>query len=298
MAATGGYGVILMDMQMPVMDGITATIELRRNPKFKNLPILAMTANVMASDQAKCLAAGMNDHIAKPIDPEALLGVLLKWLPTPLAVQGAPDITLQPETAKEDITVLRETIGGLDTEAGLRRVIGKEALYVSLLRKFVAGQKNFPDDTERAIQLGQMDVAERLAHSLKSVSGTIGAVKIQKDAAALESALRDRKAPPEIQPLFVAAKHSLDELIGKLESTLPPEAATKQVAVNPQQLEEISHQLVNLLNEGDPEAVELLKENADLLVSAYPEYFRAIEELVNAYDFVAALEKLNQARGN
>ncbi len=140
------YDAVLMDMQMPVMDGLTATRRIRENPEWAQLPVLAMTANAMTGDRERCLQAGMNDHIAKPIDPPQLMRQLLRWLPAGArsvdqATMAAADRALAADRPAGHATDALPPIAGLDTASGLRRVLHRRDTYLSLLRKFVAGQR-------------------------------------------------------------------------------------------------------------------------------------------------------------
>src|SRR5690606_31765724 len=131
------YDAVLMDMQMPVMDGLTATRLLRQNPAWARLPVLAMTANAMSADRDRCLEAGMNGHIAKPIDPDELFGQLLRWIPARAPAAPAPP---PPAPAARALAEALRRIDGLDSAAGLRRTLDKADVYEELLRRFVAGQ--------------------------------------------------------------------------------------------------------------------------------------------------------------
>ena len=133
------YDLVLMDMQMPVMDGVAATKAIRSNPQFRALPIVAMTANVMANDREKCIEAGMNDHVAKPIDPDELFAALLRWIKPReagnLAADRATMASNFPTLAKAPDSGALE-IPGIDTKSALRRTGGNRLRYESLLRKF------------------------------------------------------------------------------------------------------------------------------------------------------------------
>ncbi|MCX7250804.1 MAG: response regulator, partial [Burkholderiales bacterium] len=175
------YDIVLMDMQMPVMDGLSATREIRKLPALQALPILAMTANAMVVDRKRCLEAGMNDHIAKPIDPEQLLTKLRRWV-KPRPGSGADTVPAnaaalrQPaHDADEPCWKALAQIDGLDSQLGLRRAAGRESLYLSLLVKFVADQAAAPDRLAQAIARSDWDEAERTAHTLKGVAAQIGA---------------------------------------------------------------------------------------------------------------------------
>jgi PAS domain S-box-containing protein len=188
MVGEAAYDIVLMDMQMPVMDGETAAREIRKQARFDALPVVAMTANAMQGDHDRCIAAGMNAHVAKPIEPELLWAALLKWvkprgclaLTKPVAARAAEDDAPLP------------VIEGLDVASGLRRVLGKRPLYLSMLRKFVDGQRHATDDVLESLEADDWATAERIAHTLRGVSGNIGAVGLQRLAESLESALRGR----------------------------------------------------------------------------------------------------------
>ncbi len=212
----GQFDLVLMDMQMPVMDGVTATRALRAMPQFDELPIIAMTANAMQSDREACRAAGMNDHVAKPIEPRDLFACMLRWVryrapvddkasakPGELAVLGGSQAGAEP-TVPTGVT-------GLDVELGLRRVLGKKPMYLNMLRRFVAGQQAAVDKALQSLDAGDWDTALRTVHTTKGVCGNIGAAGVQSRAGELEEAIKER------QPL-----ETLDALAAQLRSTLEP----------------------------------------------------------------------------
>jgi two-component system sensor histidine kinase/response regulator len=213
------YDVVLMDMQMPVMDGITATKEIRKNSKYELLPIIAMTANAMTQDRDKCIQAGMNDHISKPIDPNQLFLMIIKWLPdTKVKIKEIPQSSIK---AKED--QLNINIPGLDLESGLRRVLGKKKSYINLLRKYVSGQKDTIVQIINMLSEGDWYSAQRLAHTLKGVSGSIGAIDIQEKAADLEVAIRDHASNDILNPIIKETSVMLAKMIEYLKNALPEE---------------------------------------------------------------------------
>jgi two-component system sensor histidine kinase/response regulator len=179
------YDAVLMDVQMPEMDGETATREIRKIERFAELPILAMTAGAMETDRQRCLDAGMNDHVAKPIEPDLLFKTLLRWIPS----KDRTDGSTSSESVKESIAVSPgegfvdplEGIGELDVRAGLQRVMNKRDLYKKLLRQFATGPESLTVDRVRAhLAEGEREAAERAAHTLKGVAGTLGAGALQK----------------------------------------------------------------------------------------------------------------------
>jgi CheY-like chemotaxis protein len=178
---------VLMDMQMPVMDGVTATREIRKNPHFSKLPIIALTANVMVSEQNEFLNAGINDHIGKPIDPDSLVATLAKWVrPTRTAER-----TSVAETVQNSATEPLPDLPGVKVAESVRRIGGNVALYYSVLDKFRLNQRNIVTRIREALSTNDQKLAERLAHTLRGVSGTLGAESLQSQARALESIIKN-----------------------------------------------------------------------------------------------------------
>ena len=225
MAQRGNYDLVLMDMQMPVMDGVTAALELRKLPRFAGLPIVAMTANAMQRDRQRCLDAGMNDFVTKPVDPAALCAVVLKWT-TPsareaLPAPAPPAPSKEPSPGAETDCAGLPPIAGLDSSTGLRRMLGKKGLYLAMLRRYVDGQRNCPAQLQQALDDNDFAAAERLAHTARGVAGNIGARFVPDAAEALELAIRHKQPRDELQQRLQAFTDCLAGLIGELESALP-----------------------------------------------------------------------------
>jgi len=225
------FDLVFMDMQMPVMDGVTATKQIRSMKRFDSLPIVAMTANAMEQDRRKCLDAGMNDFLVKPIDPEDMCAILLRWVRTSrVNAQAAPAAPSAPAPAApapapapaaQDADGVPQGVPGLDTRLGLSRMMNKKPLYVSMLRRYVMGQRNVAADIRNALGKGDVATAERLAHTSKSVAGNVGATEVQERAAALELALREHVSGSEAAPLVAAFESSMTPLIAALDAQLP-----------------------------------------------------------------------------
>jgi two-component system, sensor histidine kinase and response regulator len=299
------YDIVLMDMQMPVMDGLSATRIIREMPQFKSLPIVAMTANAMQSDREACRAAGMDDHVAKPIEPQELFQALLKWIkpregtPADAGAQGTP--MLDPSAPKDGGPQLPRGIEGLDIELGLRRVLGKVPRYVSMLEKYVAGQRTAVEQLRQAIAADDRDTATRLAHTTKGVSGNIGATPVQQLAEALEQALKSGQPMTQMPALVDALQQQLDPLVQAISVQLTQQAPTDEqqaarpVTINEAQLTEVTRKLRSLLEDMDSDAGDWIQTHAGLLGAAYPGHFLALREALEGFDFDVAIEQLNAA---
>jgi two-component system, sensor histidine kinase and response regulator len=221
MAQRAAYDLVFMDMQMPVMDGLTATRCMREIARLAKLPIVAMTANAMEMDRQRCLEAGMNDVVVKPIDPEDLWTTLLRWVRQEEAPAApAPQVPPVALTAAAPAG-LPQGIPGLDTVLGLQRMSGKRKLYLAMLRRYIDGQRDICAKVHEALAIGDIPTAERLAHTAKGVSGTIGATEVEALAAGLELSLKEYRPPVEVQQRLHDLEEPLAELVAALEVQLP-----------------------------------------------------------------------------
>jgi CheY-like chemotaxis protein len=291
MARAGNYDIVLMDMQMPEMDGVEATRILRGQPELASLPIVAMTANAMSGDRDRCLQVGMNDFVAKPIEPDDLWRALRKWVKPTVAKPPARAVAAPAPAAEDD--PLPDAVEGLDMAAGLRRVLGKKGRYLTMLRGFVAGQANAPAQIRAALAGGDAGTAERLAHTLKGLAGNIGAGELQQAAAGVEQALRT--GSPAQEPL-AQLEARLSRQIAAISAALPAEVETPAAAqVDPALRDRVCSQLAGLLANDDARVEKLLSEHAALLAAALPSHYRKLEEAAKQYDYEQALAVLNEA---
>jgi len=178
---------VLMDMQMPVMDGLTATREIRKNPLLAKLPVIAMTANVLQGDREQCLAAGMNDFIAKPIDSMQMLTTLARWIVP--AQPLAPSFVKSKAAGTDELPMLPEVA----VEEAVSRMSGSTDSYYSVMERFYTGQQNVIAEIRLALGNGNRGDAIRLAHTLKGLAGTLGAARLQSESAELESSIASRR---------------------------------------------------------------------------------------------------------
>ncbi|HXE49296.1 MAG TPA: response regulator, partial [Ramlibacter sp.] len=206
LAQKASFDLVFMDMQMPVMDGLTATREMRKLQPLANLPVVAMTANAMEQDRRRCMEAGMNDFLVKPIDPHDMQSILLRWV-RPRRAGAAAIVAAKPPARATGTPAALESdlpvgIPGLDTALGLGRMMGKKTLYLAMLRRYAAGQRSVGIEIRQALAAGDRSTAERLAHTTKGVSGNIGATLVQDRAAALEAAIRANRGACDIEQLL------------------------------------------------------------------------------------------------
>jgi len=206
---------VLMDMQMPVMDGVTATREIRKNPHFSKLPIIALTANVMVSEQNEFLDAGVTDHIGKPIDPDRLVATLAKWVRPTRIAESTPVGQAVLKSAPEPLPDLP----GVKVAESVRRIGGSVTLYFSLLDKFRVQQRNFSTSIREALAANDQDTAERLAHTLRGIAGTLGAETLQDLAKLLESSIKKGESG-EVDSLLARVDQELATFIASIDRAL------------------------------------------------------------------------------
>ncbi|RQO63515.1 hybrid sensor histidine kinase/response regulator [Paucibacter sp. KBW04] len=318
------YDAVLMDVQMPVMDGLEATREIRKLPALNGLPIISMSANVMRADIEASLAAGMCATVNKPIEPEELWAVLLRWIrphagigepaeggeASPEAGDGGAEDSAQaaepsgaalPKAARksaakavEPNVELPAAIPGLNMKLGLGRIGGNRAMYLKMLRLFARNQAGLGEQLNSALARDDRATAERLAHSCKGVAGSLGATEVQERAAELELALREGRQEPVLRPLVAALTGPLHELIMALKRNLPESQRGKSVQVDTQKLVKLVSQLADLLEQNDTEAESLLTANSDLFHSANPAAYLQISRAIDAFDYEAAAELLSR----
>ena len=305
------FDVVLMDLQMPEMDGYQATAKLRSDPRFATLSIIAMTAHATIEERQRCLASGMNDHISKPIDPAMLYETVGRFYKRVPATQE-PEISPRPaslapsqgERVGERGPSLEPlpSIEGLDTSDGLSRVAGNRKLYLKLLRQFTEQQGPAVRQISAALAQGDSSLAERLAHTLKGVAGNVGARTVQTAAGALEKLIRDRAAASGLDAAKRQVAAALDPLVAQLQAALgaapmpaqPPSSAAP--AADPAQVRAAATQLTKLLTEFDPGGAEFIEANQAVLRSLFSgDTWPQFEKLVQNYAFAEAQAQLDQA---
>ncbi len=278
---------VLMDLQMPVMNGFEATRIIRSDPRFKDLPIIAMTANAMAGDREASLAAGMNAHIAKPIELDELFQTLNRWIK---ASDPAAAPAVATADASDDVSDM-PPMAGLDIAAGLQRLGGNKKLYRNILLKFRHSQADAVAVVRQAIADGDMDLAIRTAHTLKGVAGNIAALSLQEAAKALEMALRAEEQSLDVH--YAAVEQALQQL---LEATAVLEADEAYAVADGADVDSAAvmtqlDSLIALLEDDDTEAEAQLDTLLQSLRGDAKAHaaLREVRDAVGGYDFESAL---------
>jgi signal transduction histidine kinase/DNA-binding response OmpR family regulator/HPt (histidine-containing phosphotransfer) domain-containing protein len=290
------YDLVLMDMQMPVMDGIAATKAIRSNPRFRELPIIAMTANAMDADREICRQAGMNDHISKPIDPDAMFATVMKWIKPRRARTSEPPAQKVEAASSQNLLDLPE-IDGVDIKDGLKRVGGNSRLYRDLLIKFAAKHSDAGLQISDALHIGDRNTAERIAHTVKGVAGNIGIKPVQFAAEKLEKAIResDSAASTMLQDFTSVLRTQIDAI----EQALPLE--TFGLEIEPRKSFDpiaASHEITRLrsqLKASRGDSLETFRTLRSVLASQVEKArLDALGADVSNFDFTEALLKLDE----
>ena len=305
------FDVVLMDLQMPEMDGYQATAKLRSDARFAALPIIAMTAHATIEERQRCLAFGMNDHISKPIDPSALFETVARYY------RSAPGTSASvPAIAKSSDPVVKTagipmaesrademeipTVEGLDSAEGLLRVAANRKLYLKLLRQFSAQQSDAPVQITELLKVGDRPAAERKAHTVKGVAGNLGVKTVQLAAGELEKAIHNGADAARLESLRQQFATVLTPFVDRLRAALGEEpvspAAPKAMVVDPAQLKLVVEQMTRHLAEFDAAASDCLEANRGVFASLFSaEEFGKFEQQVQGYAFGEALAQLEQA---
>jgi len=292
MAKAHAYDLVLMDVQMPEVDGIAATRALRALPAWSAKPIVALSANVFEEDRTACAEAGMNDFVGKPIDPDVLYRTLGKWLP---AEENAAHVA---QSAPESAIARLQSIPGLDSEQGLRRVNDNLSSYRRLLRRFVADHPADVARIQESLGRGDRTAAAHAAHDLRGVAGNLGAFKVESGAASIEAALKAEASVAEIEALTLV----LDKELHSLAFAIGPTIAQDDIAAAPIRapdgtaVQRILDELESALVDNDVRANEIFEASATRLTPALGLYKEKIERQIDDYQYEQALHILRQCR--
>jgi len=318
------FDLVLMDLQMPEMDGYQATAKLRSDARFATLPIIAMTAHATIEERQRCLAAGMVDHISKPIDPGNLFETVGRYFKPPQPVvtpegsagfrplQRSQENVIEDSPAPAAVAESKQTevrapalgdlpaVEGLDTNDGLSRVAGNRKLYLKLLRQFAAQQAEAPAQMAELLKAGDRATAERTAHTVKGVAGNLGAKTVQSAASELEKAIRENAGPAPLETLRKRFAENLTALLEALRPALGEELLAPVTApatiVDLAQLKPVIVEMLKQLSEFDAAATDCLEANRALFASLFSgAEFAQFEQYLQGYAFGEAQSLLERA---
>ncbi len=283
--ATPPFDAVLMDIQMPVMDGFTATARIRERSGFETLPIIAMTANVMASDRQACLDAGMSSHVGKPFDLNDLVSALLLHTDRPAAQVVLPSTATAPPTGLPD----ERQLGGLEVSAAIRRLGGNAPVYARMLRSFLKDLPQYVDQAEQQTLAADWPAALMSMHALKGLAATVGARELQSAAALAEATFGRPPVEGVARELIARVRvlaESLRTQVGPWAAgfALDTEASSAPLgAAMP--LRASLQALLDALSRSDMHALDLLEPlRADPALRSLPQWL-ALEAAVDALDF-------------
>ncbi len=284
----GKYDIVLMDIQMPVMDGIEATRLIRRRKDLQDLPILSMTAEVMSEGLEAYRRAGMNANIAKPIDPGKLFGTLAKWVKPKAWVLTRGRATPEAEGTAPGVFGL-DGLPGLDAASGLGRVSGNVKLYRKLLLKFRSRYKHVMSNIQKAVETRDLEQARKLVHTLKGVSGNIGAQELYAASSDLGQALRQGSALERHEALAALSStiSTVMDSIGTLEEETVSRPGAK-LDINAAALAPLLRRMVRLTVASDLDVLDLLPEFEKLLGGAEAALVQNARESLEQFRFEEA----------
>ena len=284
------FDAVLMDVQMPIMGGLEATERIRKTIDSEMLPIIAMTAHAMTGDSEKSLAAGMNAHITKPVDPTILYTTLIRWITGDEKV--TEDQIELPDYEKDKMNDI-DNYAGLNVRQGLARVAGKKESYFRLLKQFMTNHKNALDQIAEAIYLNDIEDARQKTHSLKGVAGNIGAMELHKMLETLEIAFKEKDLIKSAKLLDTGRK-VMNQTLTAIDAFLVGNVSSAPVVEERLKLTQNEtltklEELAELLADSDANALSRLETFARSVPPEISSDISKISTQVQQFDFEAAL---------
>lgn len=294
------YDLVLMDVQMPEMDGLEATRLIRSDRNNISLPIVAMTANAMIGDREKCIDAGMNDYVTKPIDTNELFKTMAKWLKR---IKKNHDIESPPQkeiSMKLTEDELPESLPGIDLESGLKRIGGNKKLFRKILNEFLKTYENVATEIKDSFNANDTELLTRTVHTLKGVAGNFSANDLQKAALQLETTIKSgelekfdkdlENLEEKLAPVLDSARSLESKQVSKPEIT-----TSKPPKIDSTKIEPLINELSKLLKQNNLKAVSYLDSIKDRLSNGHiNDKIEILDNNINMFDFTNALNNLRE----
>ena len=281
---SGNFDLVLMDVQMPVLDGLSATRAIRTLEKkgIENLPIIAMTAHSFDEHRAESLAAGMNGHITKPIDLETLYAELQRWLPE----SKRPEFNESTAIVTSEHSDLEAALPGIDVNAGIHRAVGNRQFYIDLLKKYLDQYSATETELLQELERKQYDELTLRVHTLKGVAGNLGARHLHELAGEVEKQLSEKQEPLALEPMLVAHKQFL-QLLKTLPQFNEPVAEMNKPTGSWDELQSILKQMIPPLNSLQAHGVKplLIKIQEKIWPAEHRDLLSQLDTLVGQYQF-------------
>ena len=298
--AQQSFDLVLMDCQMPVMDGYQATMALRQKPELANLPVIAMTANAMAGDKEMCLRAGMNDHIAKPIEVNLLYETLLKYLGGKVPQDDGTELTESSELSPKSINLDAELVvkwpehPELDIDRGLQLVQNSTRLYQRIFDRFVTSQRNVVEQITKALANNKRDDAVRMAHTLKGLAGNLSSTKLAELARQLEQHLSEHSESQleleQIQMLVASICEAIEQVSPQSTETVTPTSEP----LSPEALLQALKRLRQSLEDADSDAVTQIDALKPQVSNKLWQQLSPALTMINQYQFDEAMDLIDE----
>ena len=300
---TNTYDIVLMDIQMPIMDGYDATREIRKDLIFAELPIIAMTANALLSEKEKCLQAGMNDHVAKPINTAQLFQKIAHWMKmeqVTIPEKATIGVSTSHTSTKEALAInngIIPNLVGIDVQTGLSRLGGNQKLYCKLLVRFYKNHMHAIKKIQYALNHGDLKQAEIIVHTIKGAAGNVGAQDVYIDASALEAELRINRLD-DVELLIEQLEQALEQTftsISLMKINIEDIQSPHPGGADMSQLKQILKYLEKLLKDNNMDVVECIEEIVqETKNTVLSEKIAEMKDYVEQYDFEGALGILDE----
>lgn len=308
MAAVEDYALIFLDLQMPVMDGLEAARLIRGLPGRKTTPIIAMTAVAFEEDRLKCMSAGMNDYLAKPVDPDDLYRMLHKWLKAEKAPAPAPQKTAEPDpkpaadvsSPDQGIFEKLKSVEGIMADFGLKNLQGNVAWYLKLLAQFAARHGGDASTMRTCLSEDRMNDMERICHNIKGTSATLGLFSVRDRAVELERRIRNNDDSAKITKCLEFFEEEMARTVGIIKDLLPaaekPQLNLETAVADVTKADSILKRIEPLIRMHDTSVNDQFDLSKRILLQSYGDIVHTLENQIQEFNYEDALETLKKMK--